>query len=309
MDRRIDDDTVDGDADLALMHELADHRRPYGPIDVSVIEHHKGTVAAEFQCHWLDMFSADRPLGDLSAHLGGTGEGDKLGEPMSDQRVAELAASTNQNTEEPLRQPRFLVKPCQQQSTGQGGIAGRLEHHGVTQRKGGADGALGQVEGKVPGTDHANHAQRLAIDPMVLARDARSGSGTLHASGHGGGFERHLPGIVPLEFGLDASAARLADEPLDQFILALFHQFGDTAQYSRSVGSAGIRPLPLRSVGRIKGTLDVGAICLGDLHQLFLVVGVHHLERLAGTSSPPFTGDRLQMKILEAPHNDSFRSV
>src|SRR4029077_8496849 len=65
---RIDDDPIRAHADLALMEETADDGRPYRMFQVGIVEDDERRVAAEFQCHPLELRGLHRQRTDMSAH-------------------------------------------------------------------------------------------------------------------------------------------------------------------------------------------------------------------------------------------------
>jgi hypothetical protein len=72
VDAPIDDHAVDGDADLPRVEELAEHRDVDCAIEVGVIEHDEGRVAAELEDRALDMLTRGR--GDPPPNLRAAGE-------------------------------------------------------------------------------------------------------------------------------------------------------------------------------------------------------------------------------------------
>src|SRR5260370_23240326 len=77
VDARIDDDPVRAHADLALVEETADDRRPYRMFQVGIVEDDELRVAADLQCHPLELRGLHRQRTDMSAHPRRTRERDR----------------------------------------------------------------------------------------------------------------------------------------------------------------------------------------------------------------------------------------
>src|SRR5262245_26672009 len=57
----VDDDAVDGHADLSLMRPLAKRRRLRSRVDVGIVEYDEGRVAAELETRALDVLAGNFP--------------------------------------------------------------------------------------------------------------------------------------------------------------------------------------------------------------------------------------------------------
>jgi hypothetical protein len=62
IERSVDIDAVGAHADLALMQESSDDRTRNGPIQISIVEHDAGRVAAELQCDALQCLCPLPPI-------------------------------------------------------------------------------------------------------------------------------------------------------------------------------------------------------------------------------------------------------
>src|SRR5260370_10253773 len=90
VDARLYDDPVRAHADLALMEETADHSRPYRMFQVGIVEDDERRVAAEFQCHPLELRGLHRQRTDMSAHPCRTRERDQAGNRVRGERITDL---------------------------------------------------------------------------------------------------------------------------------------------------------------------------------------------------------------------------
>src|ERR1700756_261704 len=64
IERSVDNDPVGAHADLALGWESSDDRTRDGPIQISIVEHDAGRVAAKLQCHALERCALYRQFTD-----------------------------------------------------------------------------------------------------------------------------------------------------------------------------------------------------------------------------------------------------
>jgi hypothetical protein len=84
-----------------------------------------------------------------------------------------------------------------------------LHHNRIAERQCGRDGAMRQVHRKVPRADNANHAERLKVRPAFFARFVEQKNSAFDSMRKRRGFQRNCLDVLPLKFGLDASAAIL----------------------------------------------------------------------------------------------------
>src|SRR5260370_6087118 len=90
VDARIYDDPIRAHADLALMEETADDSRPYRMYQVGIVEHDERRIAAEFQCHPLQLRGLHRKCTNMSAHLRRTRERDQAGNRVRREWITDL---------------------------------------------------------------------------------------------------------------------------------------------------------------------------------------------------------------------------
>ncbi len=80
-----------GDARLAVVHERGEPQARHRGVEVGVVEHDRGRLAAQLEADPLQLLAADR--GDLAAGRGGAGEGDLVDAGVRHQVLAGLAAA------------------------------------------------------------------------------------------------------------------------------------------------------------------------------------------------------------------------
>jgi hypothetical protein len=135
--RLLDDDAVDRHADLALVKELADHGGVNGLLDVGIGQDHERAVATQLEGDMLEVLAAAGDSADIASDLGRAGEGNERRYRVLDEGVADFRAGTDHHAEYACWQAGFLEDAREQQAAGDGGVTGRFDHHGITQRQGG----------------------------------------------------------------------------------------------------------------------------------------------------------------------------
>ncbi|MCY1350981.1 hypothetical protein D9M69_372310 [compost metagenome] len=291
--RLLDDDAVDRHADLALVQELAHHGGVDRLFQVGVGQDHEGAVAAQLERDVLEMLAAAGDAADVAAHLGGTGEGDERRNRMLDEGVADFRARAHHHAEHARRQAGFLEDARQQQAAGDRGVAGRLDHHRVAQGQGRGQGAGGEVQGEVPRADHADHAQGHAVHAALLAGDVGGDDAPVHAVRQAGRLQGDGAGGAPFDLRLDAGAAGLADDPVDDLLAALVEDLHRFQEYPGTLGRRLGGPFPLAVAGRAVGRIEVLAAGQGDAQQALVVVGIEHFQLATGTAGAPLPGKGL----------------
>ena len=164
-----------------------------------------------------------------------------------DERMHRRSCSLgDQHVEHPGRQSSLLVDLSEQQAAAHRRIRRGLDDDGVPERDGRRHRTAAQMQRKVPRTDHADDADRLAVDATLLARDV---GGQHHALGRRRKrrrLERHRSRHVPLQFGLDTGAAGFVNEPVDDLGTSRFHDRNGASQHRRPRRGPRARPGRLR---------------------------------------------------------------
>src|SRR5690606_16102487 len=101
-----------------------------------------------------------------------------------------------------------------------------------------------------------------------------------------------------LDLGLDAGAAGLANDPVDDLFTALIEDLHRVEHHLGSRGRRCSRPARLRFTRLAVGGVKVVAVGQGDLQQALLMEGVDYVELATGTAVAPLPGEWLQLEIL-----------
>src|SRR5580704_3120837 len=103
VDARVYDDPVRAHADLALVEETAHDGRPYRMFQVGIVEDDERRIAAELQCHALELRGLHRKRSDMSAHWRRTRERDQAGNWVRGELIADLRVRADDDVEEARR--------------------------------------------------------------------------------------------------------------------------------------------------------------------------------------------------------------
>src|SRR5258708_11444068 len=134
IDARVHDDPVRAHADLALMEEPADDSRPYRMFQVGVVEDDEWRVAAELQCHPLELRGLHRKRTDMSAHPRRTRERDQTGNRVRGEWITDLRARADDDVEKTRREARLFTDLRNEERTPDGCICRRLDDHRLSPR-------------------------------------------------------------------------------------------------------------------------------------------------------------------------------
>src|SRR6266849_5406719 len=246
VDRCLDVDALDRDADLAGVREPAVHARARGPLQVRVAQHDHRILAAEHEGHRLEELPA--ALGDLPAGGDAAGEADHIGQ--LDQVLAGLAVAGH-HLEDVLREAGRAGQLGAEHGAARRHLGG-LDDHGVARHERRDRLADGEVEGEVPGSDDPDHPVRQVahVDALVLQEVGPGGLvgqvllRSLRPEADRVAEEEELVG--------DDVVARLpglARDDVADAVLLVDEAVADVAQDPRPSGEPQRRPGPLRLAG------------------------------------------------------------
>jgi hypothetical protein len=162
-------DALDADAGLAGVGDRAPDRRPRGRVEVGVAVDEHRVLAAELEHHRGEALGAGRH--HLPPGRGRTGEGDLVDAGTAERFAGR--AEPGHHLEDRLLGDHLgeaLLEPAPDRR----GVLAGLEHHRVAGRQRVADRAERGEHGIVPRADHADHPERLVLDPGAeVARQQR----------------------------------------------------------------------------------------------------------------------------------------
>ena len=160
-DAALDQQAAAGGAGLAAVLDDGVDEGRQRPLEIGIVEHHLGRLAAELQRH-ADMVLRRRRLNG-GACLRAAGEGYEVDAGMGGERGARRAAETGHHVERTVREADLAGKRRDAQDR-ERGILRRLDHRGVAGGERRTDGASEDLHRIVPGHDMPGHAVRHALD-------------------------------------------------------------------------------------------------------------------------------------------------
>ncbi len=233
--RIFDEDAAQRGATLAGAGTDRNRRLGDGEIQLGVVEHDHGVLAARLQGE--DLFRLVQEI-----FLKGTadGVGSREEDPVHTRMHGELASGFGPSLydlENSQRQPGVPPEPGQEVAHRRGHLAG-LEHDRVSRRKSRNDVPAGEVGGRTEGAEHREHSARMEAGPRVRRPPDRLGEA--HPLGQG------EVGLRWQQLGLDSRLPdRLAHLPGDQLCQLLPARSGEVAEAADRGGpgfEAGIPP-------------------------------------------------------------------
>jgi hypothetical protein len=305
LDGAVDQDAVGGHADLALVDVPAEDRRVDGVVDIGVVEHDQGAVAAEFEDGALEVPGADG--GDVAADLVRAGEGDDLRHGVLQQGVADLRDIGDHDVQQSGGQPGVLEDPGQQGATADRGVLVRLEDDGVAEGQRGRDGLEGEQEGEVERADHTDDPDGHPVDAVLLALGRRGEDLSGGAQGQLDRLAEELLGQVQFEGGLQPGAAELGDDGLTDLRFALLDEVQRLLQNGPPAVRVGLRPRVLGALGGAVGLVDLVGGGDRDRCELLSVERVEVDDVPGPLPRPPLAVDVLVGQVSEEGHEIPYR--
>ena len=168
VDRRVHDDALHRDADLAGVGKAAGHHPLHGQVEVGVVLDDGGGVVAQLERDHLHA----RVPGDLAPHRRAAGEAHHVGALVHDQLVADRRAGADHDLQDAVGEAG-LGEQLRQPQRGQWSAGGRLEHDGVAAGQGRRHLVRHEIEREVERRDGGDHAARLADRPAEAVLAAR----------------------------------------------------------------------------------------------------------------------------------------
>lgn len=264
-DRLVDVQPLDGDAELPGGGEAGADGSGGGLLDVGVLQHEHGVLAAELQG------DADQPGrgadGDLAAGAGGAGEGDVVG--AADDLGADDGALAEDDLED-LGGQSGLDQQVTGPQGGERGLRVGLHHDGVAGDERGQRVAHGEFERVVPGGDLTDDTARLAQfgdlgegrDDAGVTAGLEVGDGLAPVVAGGDGDGLHL--LV----GVQAGLAGLQLDEVEDLGLAAEDEVVEAQQDGGPLPYGDGGPGGLGGAGPVEGGGDVLGGGLGQIGQL-----------------------------------------
>ncbi len=272
-----------GEADLALELERGVGTGRGGSLEIRVVEHDEGVVAAELERDLLEQAAGQ--LAHPAARGGRPGERHGVDVGVGDDRLAGLRAADD-DVEQPVGQPGLAEHGLEHGPAADGRLRIWLEDHGIAQREGRGDHPHPQDRGRVPGRDRPDHPERHPANhgqpPSRHGRHERS----VRLPGHGCRVVHLRDGEVLLVVHLAVDGARLPLRPAAELVPVCLVDLGRAPEDAGALGVVGLRPGRLSGRGGRRGAGDVFRGRLREGEQRASGRGLADLAGLAGTGRP-----------------------
>ncbi len=277
-------DTVDAHTGLPGVAVLGLHGALHRLVQVGIVEHQEGRVAAQLQRNLLDAWRA--LLHQLGADFGGPSESDLAHDGVSGQLVADIARRAGHHAEHAFGDAGALGQLGQRQG-GERRLAGGLDHHGAAgrQRRTGLAGDHRRRE--IPRRDRGGDADRLLDDDDALVLLVPRNGIAVDALGFLGEPLDEGRGVGDLTARLGQRLALLQGHQPGQVFLVLHDQLEPAAQRLRTLLGGQVAPGRQRPLGRLDGTASLGGTHLRHRAEDFTTGRVVHLERLPAVGIEP----------------------
>ena len=291
MDTRGDDDARGRGAALAGGEECRLRHGLDGDLEVGVIEHDGGVLAAHFE---LELAAnLDRGQSNALAGADRAGEGDGVDVLGFQHGLADHRALAHHQVQHALGQAGADQDIDDSPGRARNQV-GRLDHHGIAkgQRRGDLPGRDG--DGEVPRRDDADDANRLAGDFDADAGAHRRDDLARQAQHFTGKEIKNLCGAGHFANAFRQGLAFFAAQQLAQFGLARQDFLGSLAQDGMALKDARTRPGGESRLGGCDGLLGLfGRSLRVNAHHIIDVGGV---DVLAPLRADPFASDEVLMQ-------------
>ena len=154
-------------AGLAAVAEFARQRAFHRFIQIGIVKHDKGRVAAQFEAELFDLLGTIAE--NLDAHFGGAREADFADNRVLRKHIADFGGAAVDNHKQIFGNARFISQHSLRIST-QRRLAGRLHQHGAAHRQRRRGFAGNHGGGEIPRRDGGGNAHRLLDHQHFLRR-------------------------------------------------------------------------------------------------------------------------------------------
>src|SRR5436190_15669994 len=157
---------------------------------------------------------------------------------------------------------------------------------------------------KIPRTDHADDADGLTVDAILLAGDITRHDGTLNPRRKRCRFECDSVCVLPLDIGFDSSAARLPYQPADNLFTSSFHDVGGAPENFGPVCRQHATPVRLSMSRGIKRFVQVTFVGEMNANQHFVCIRIGILVSLTAAAETPLAVKEYVFETVEGLFGD-----
>ena len=283
-----------GVAALARIHQHRLHALGHGLLQVGVVQHDVGRLAAQFLGHTLDAVGCG--LGHGNARARGAREGHHVYAGVGGHGLAHTGAVAVDEVEDAGRHARLVKHLGHEQGIERGDLRG-LEHHGAACGQGRGNLAHDLVDGPVPGRDHADHAHGLVHDGRAALHMFE---GKVLEDLDGGAQMGHTHGGLR-RLGQPQRRPHLLRDGLHKVAVAALVDLQHLGQQGQALFAAGARVALERATRGGHSLVHIGGRSHADAGNGLLVGGIDDLQAARADRIHPLAVDiELQMVLHEA---------
>ena len=291
------DDAAGGGAVLAGVPVAADLDRLGDDLQVGVVEHHDGGLAAELEVHPLERLR--RGAGDRLAGPDRPGERDHLDQRVIDQGGSGLLAAGD-DVEHPGRE--HVSRDLGHQQCAHRGELGGLQHHAVAGGQRRAQLPRRHHERVVPRGDRRDNAERFAAQHRRVALEVLAGPLGLHGPTRAGEEAVAVDRRLDLDADRGDRLAGVAVLDGGQVIGPGLDRVGEAEQGGHALGGGGASPLDERVRGGAAGVVDVVGSRVRRTEHGRPGGRVDDVDRGAGSGRCPPPADEVLVADLDVSH-------
>ncbi len=289
-DAALHDEAVGRGARLADVAELREHRALDRLVEIGVVEHDEGGVAAEL--HRGAQHAGGGLLQQLHADRGGPGERELAQARVGDDALRDRAGVGGRHDVDDAGGEPGILQDLSEEQRRQRREGGRLDDHGAARGERRGDLAGGHGEGEVPRGDEVAGPHGVLRDDHAAGALGVGAVAALGVSGDLAEPAEELPAVADLAAGLGEGLAHLEGHQQRDVFLALLEQVERAAEDLGALTRRRGRPRRERLGRGIHRRHAVVDRRIGDLEQDVTGGGVVHGDGLAALGRAPFPVDQ-----------------
>src|SRR5580698_2105697 len=295
VDAFLDDDATGCGAALAGGTESTPEAAFDGELEVGVVEHDHGILAAEFERTMFEALGCD--LAYNSAYGAGSGQRNGFDVGMLRQRAAYFGAETSDDVDDAFGQAG-VDQGADEVKSGKRGVLSGLDDTSVAADDGWQQLPGWNCHGEIPRGDHAADAERLADGHGKLVGKFGGGGGAEHAAAFAGHVVGGVDGLLDVAASFFQHFAHFAGHVTGEFFFAAQQDFGGAIDDLGAARSRHQSPLFEGMFGGLDGGFNIRRTgLLEDADHVTSVGGIAIFESVAGRGFDPFAINEILINL------------
>ncbi len=225
-----------------------------------------------------------------------TGKGNHGGNGVLGKRVADVVTCSDHDVQHAGRQPGFLINFRNEQTARNRRITAGFYDNRIPQSERRPDRTVREIHGGIPWADDPNNPNGLPINAALCSGFVDGQNASRHAMRKRSCLKGYRLKHLPLELGLDARAACLAYEPVDDLVPPFTHDVGGPEHNRRWFGRKRSCPCGRRAGCALVSLVDIRLIGKSDLGDGLPGVGIKVLLPMTTVAGPPRAVNVLALK-------------